>query len=76
MNEEIKSLLVQVRILEEQAQQYTDSRRQALFARAGEIKNEIALRLNRNNHRPAGTPSPETYFAGDWLTDDMRAYFQ
>ncbi|MFN0879457.1 hypothetical protein ACKWNO_01035 [Escherichia coli] len=87
MDEKIKALLSQVRILEEQANNHSGNERAELFKAAGKLKNQVAVLLNQRGKAESKIPDPQEYFgsklpdefsdyfSGDYLTDDMRDYF-
>ncbi len=89
MEEQIKALLSQVRILEEQANNHSGNERAELFKAAGKLKNQVATLLNQQGKGKAESKMPDPqeyfgsklpdefsdYFSGDYLTDDMRDYF-
>ncbi|ELL7111719.1 hypothetical protein Q4L05_001397 [Escherichia coli] len=81
MDEQIKALLNQVRILEEEANKHLGAERAELFKAAGRIKNQVATLLNQQgkgqqqqSQQGAGIPSPDEYF-GSNLTQQQRDYF-
>lgn len=91
MDEQIKALLNQIRILETEANNHSGNKRAELFKAAGKLKNQVAMLLNQQGK---GQQQPESkvpgldyfdqkldpafgdYFSGDYLTDDMRDYFE
>lgn len=79
MGEQIKALLNQVRILEEEANNHSGNERAELFKAAGRIKNQVATLLNQQGkgegHAESKTPDPNEYFSGDYLDDAMSEYF-
>ncbi|WP_250206064.1 hypothetical protein [Escherichia coli] len=88
MDEQIKALLNQVRILEEEANNHSGAERAELFKAAGKLKNQVATMLNQQGKGKAESKVPGLdyfdnkldpafgdYFSGDYLTDDMRDYF-
>ncbi|HGX8824183.1 TPA: hypothetical protein ACJIN1_003115 [Escherichia coli] len=91
MDEQIKALLNQFRILEEEANKHTGAERAELFKAAGRIKNQVATLLNQHGkgqQQPESKiPDPnayfganlpegfENYFPGDYLTPEMEFYF-
>lgn len=79
MEEQIKALLNQVRILEEEANRHSGNERAELFRAAGRIKNQVATLLNQQGkgqqQQGAGIPSPDEYF-GSNLTQQQREYFK
>lgn len=66
MEEQIKALVSQIRILETEANRHTGSQRDELFRAAGRIKNQVATLLNQQGkgqqQQGAGIPSPDEYF--------------
>ena len=90
MDEQIKALLNQVRILEEEANK-PGAPREELFKAAGRIKNQVATLLNqqgKGQQQPESkVPDPnvyfgaklpegfENYFSGDYLTPEIESYF-
>lgn len=88
MNEEIERLVKQFQILESAAADKTGAEKQALLKRAAEIKMEIIKLLPKQGQQPE-SKVPDlsyfdnkiddsafgSYFSGDYLTDDMRNYF-
>lgn len=89
MDEQVKALLNQVRILEEEANKHSGEERAELFRAAGKLKNQVATLLNQQGKgkTESKVPDPTTYFAnelpdgfgdyfaGDYLTEDQRDYF-
>lgn len=88
MDKQIKALLNQVRILEEEANKHSGAKRTELFKAAGKLKNQVATMLNQQGKGKAESKVPGLdyfdskidpafgdYFSGDYLTDDMRDYF-
>ncbi|ENZ5585163.1 hypothetical protein ACGWOR_005064 [Escherichia coli] len=91
MDEQIKALLNQVRILEEEANKHLGAERAELFKAAGRIKNQVATLLNQQGkgqqQQGSKIPDPseyfggklpegfENYFSGDYLTPEMESYF-
>lgn len=91
MDEQIRALLNQVRILEEEANKHSGNEREELFKAAGRIKNQVATLLNQQGkgqqQQESKIPDPndyfggklpegfENYFTGDYITDEQRAYF-
>lgn len=90
MDEQIKALLNQVRILEEEANKHSGAERAELFKAAGKLKNQVATLLNQHGKGKAESKVPDPnyyfganlpdgfgdYFSGDYLTPDMRDYFE
>ncbi|HDV2327255.1 TPA: hypothetical protein RHY17_004164 [Escherichia coli] len=88
MDEQIKALLNQVRILEEEANK-PGAPRAELFKAAGRIKNQVATLLNQPGKGKAESKVPdpnvyfsaqlpegfESYFPGDYLTPEIESYF-
>ena len=79
MDEQIKALVNQIRILESEANRHTGSQRAELFRAAGRIKDQVATLLNQQGkgqqQQGAGIPSPDEYF-GSNLTQQQREYFK
>ncbi|EQA4728193.1 hypothetical protein ACX3LR_004620 [Escherichia coli] len=91
MDEQIKALLNQFRILEEEANKHTGAERAALFKAAGRIKNQVATLLNQQGkgqqQQGGKVPDPSeyfgaklpegftNYFSGDYLTPEIESYF-
>lgn len=89
MDEQIKALVSQIRILETEANNHTGNERAELFKAAGKLKNQVATLLNQQGKgkTESKVPDPTTYFAnelpdgfgdyfaGDYLTEDQRDYF-
>ncbi|WP_097418702.1 hypothetical protein [Escherichia coli] len=89
MDEQIKALLNQVRILEEEANKHSGAERAELFKAAGRIKNQVATLLNQQGKGRAESKIPdpseyfgaklpegfENYFPGDYLTPEIEDYF-
>lgn len=89
MDEQIRALLNQVRILEEEANKHSGAERAELFKAAGRIKNQVATLLNQPGKGKAESKIPdpneyfggklpegfENYFSGDYLTPEMESYF-
>ncbi|EJY0868396.1 hypothetical protein OE983_000992 [Escherichia coli] len=89
MDEQIKALLNQVRILEEEANNHSGNERAELFKAAGRIKNQVATLLNQQGkgHAESRIPDPNeyfsaqlpdgfgNYFSGDYLTPEIEDYF-
>ncbi|MFN1928923.1 hypothetical protein [Escherichia coli] len=79
MDEQIKALLNQFRILEEEANKHTGAERAALFKAAGRIKNQVATLLNQQGkgqqqQQGSKVPDPTTYF-GSKLPKGFENYF-
>lgn len=78
MDEQIKALVNQIRILESEANRHTGNQRAELFRAAGRIKDQVATLLNQQGkgqqQQGAGIPSPDEYF-GSNLTQQQREYF-
>ncbi|RFQ36478.1 hypothetical protein CRD82_04405 [Escherichia coli] len=90
MDEQIKALLNQVRILEEEANKHSGAERAELFKAAGKLKDQVATLLNQHDK---GQQQPESkipgldyfdnklddafgdYFSGDYLTPEIESYF-
>lgn len=88
MDEQIKALLNQIRILEAEANNHTGNERAELFKAAGKLKNQIATLLNQQGkgkteskvpdpteYFGAKLPGFEDYFSGDYLTPEIEDYF-
>ncbi|ENJ0023379.1 hypothetical protein ABUP37_000874 [Escherichia coli] len=89
MDEQIRALLNQVRILEEEANKHSGAERAELFKAAGRIKNQVATLLNQPGKGKAESKIPdpndyfvsklpegfENYFSGDYLTPEIEDYF-
>ncbi len=88
MDEQIKALLNQVRILEEEANKHSGAERAELFKAAAKVKMEVIKLLPKQGQQPESkVPDPTTYFAnelpdgfgdyfaGDYLTEEQRDYF-
>lgn len=91
MDEQIRALLNQVRILEEEANKHSGAERAELFKAAGRIKNQVATLLNQQGkgqqQQGSKIPDPseyfgsklpegfENYFSGDYLTPEIEDYF-
>ncbi len=89
MDEQIKALLNQVRLLEEEAGKHSGDERAELFRAAGRIKNQVATLLNQPGKGKAESKIPdpneyfsaqlpegfENYFPGDYLTPEIESYF-
>lgn len=80
MDEQIKALLNQVRILEEEANK-PGAPRDELFRAAGRIKNQVATLLNQQGkgqqqgqQQESKIPDPTTYF-GEALPTGFENYF-
>lgn len=91
MDEQIKALLSQIRILEEEANKHSGAERAELFKAAGKLKNQVATLLNQRGkgqqQQGSKIPDPEeyfssklpegfgNYFSGDYLTPEIESYF-
>ena len=88
MDEQIKALLNQVRILEQAATEKTGTERQELQKAAARVKMQIIKLLPKQGQQPESKiPAPttyfgaklpegfENYFSGDYLTQQQRDYF-
>ena len=89
MDEQIKALLNQIRILEAEANNPTGNERAELFKAAGKLKNQVATLLNKqgkgkteskipdpNDYFGAKLPEGfEDYFPGDYLNPEIEDYF-
>ncbi|EKE9512796.1 hypothetical protein OXO72_004705 [Escherichia coli] len=90
MDEQIKALLNQIRILETEANNHTGNERAELFKAAGKLKNQVATLLNQQGkgqqQQGGKVPDPSAYFGAklpegfenyfnDYLTPEMESYF-
>ncbi len=88
MDEQIKALLNQVRILEEEANKHSGAERAELFKAAAKVKMEVIKLLPKQGQKPESkVPDPseyfgaklpegfESYFSGDYLTPEIESYF-
>lgn len=91
MDEQIKALISQIRILETEANnKHTPAERAELFRAAGRIKNQVATLLNQQGkgqqQQESKVPGLDyfdnkldpafgNYFSGDYLTPEMESYF-
>ncbi|EME5154239.1 hypothetical protein VYV02_004471 [Escherichia coli] len=88
MDEKIKALLNQVRILEEEANKHSGAERAELFKAAAKVKMEVIKLLPKQGQQTESkVPDPnayfgaklpegfENYFSGDYLTQQQREYF-
>lgn len=88
MDEQIKALLNQVRILEEEANKHSGAERAELFRAAAKVKMEVIKLLPKQGQQPESKiPDPneyfsaqlpegfENYFPGDYLTPEIESYF-
>lgn len=91
MDEQIKALVSQIRILETEANNHTGNERAELFKAAGKLKNQVATLLNQQGkgqqQQESKIPDPseyfgaklpegfENYFSGDYLTQEIESYF-
>lgn len=88
MDEQVKALLNQVRILEEEANKHSGEPRAELFKAAAKVKMEVIKLLPKQGQQPESKiPDPttyfgaklpegfENYFSGDHLTQQQRDYF-
>ena len=74
MDEQIKALLNQVRILEEEANK-PGAPRAELFKAAAKVKMEVIKLLPKQGQQPESkVPDPDAYF-GDYLTKQQRDWF-
>ena len=90
MDEQIKALLNQIRILETEANNHTGNERAELFKAAGKLKNQVATLLNQQGRGKAESKVPDpneyfganlpdgfgNYFSGDYLTPEIESYFE
>ncbi|EFD6892219.1 hypothetical protein FUT40_22145 [Escherichia coli] len=67
MDEQIKALVSQIRILETEANNHTGNERAELFKAAGKLKNQVATLLNqqgKGQQQPESkVPDPNAYFS-------------
>ncbi|HAY0542573.1 TPA: hypothetical protein JS358_000444 [Escherichia coli] len=88
MDEQIKALVSQIRILETEANNHSGNERTELFKAAGKLKNQVATLLNQQGKGKAESKVPGLdyfdnkldpafgdYFAGDYLTPEIESYF-
>ncbi|EPX6713084.1 hypothetical protein ACW16K_004544 [Escherichia coli] len=89
MDEQIKALLNQVRILEEEANKHSGAERAELFKAAAKVKMEVIRLLPKQGQQQQESKIPdpttyfgaklpegfENYFSGDYLTQQQRDYF-
>ena len=88
MDEQIKALLNQIRILEAEANNHTGNERAELFKAAGKLKNQVATLLNKQGKGKTESkiPDPNDYFGAklpegfenyfdNYLTDEQKSYF-
>lgn len=90
MDEQIKALVSQIRILETEANSHTGNDRAELFKAAGKLKNQVATLLNQQGkgqqQQESKVPGLDyfdnkldpafgNYFSGDYLTPEMESYF-
>ena len=88
MDEQIKALLNQVRILEEEANKHSGAERAELFRAAAKVKMEVIKLLPKQGQQPESkipdlneyfsAQLPEgfgNYFPGDYLTSEIESYF-
>lgn len=91
MEEQIKALVSQIRILETEANNHTGNERAELFKAAGKLKNQVATLLNQQGkgqqQQESKIPDPseyfgaklpegfDDYFSGDYLTPEIESYF-
>lgn len=91
MDEQIKALVSQIRVLETEANNHTGNERAELFRAAGKLKNQVATLLNQQGkgqqQQGSKIPDPseyfgsklpegfENYFSGDYLTPEIESYF-
>ncbi|EFC9735409.1 hypothetical protein E6E07_09285 [Escherichia coli] len=89
MDEQIKALLNQVRILEEEANRHSGAERAELFKAAAKVKMEVIKLLPKQGQQQqqgSKIPDPSDYFGsklpegfenyfGDYLTPEMESYF-
>lgn len=89
MDGQIKALLNQVRILEEEANKHSGAERAELFKAAAKVKMEVIKLLPKQGQQQQESKIPdpttyfgaklpegfENYFSGDYLTQQQRDYF-
>ncbi|EFA9349931.1 hypothetical protein C0P55_003116 [Escherichia coli] len=89
MDEQIKALLNQIRILETEANNHSGNERAELFKAAGKLKNQVATLLNQQGKGKAESKIPdpseyfgaklpegfENYFPGDYIDPEIEDYF-
>lgn len=77
MDEQIKALVNQIRILETEANNHTGNERAELFKAAGKLKNQVATLLNQQGKgQKQGSKIPDwSEYFGDNLTQPQREYF-
>lgn len=89
MDGQIKALLNQVRILEEEANKHSGAERAELFKAAAKVKMEVIKLLpKQGQQQESKIPDPndyfgaklpegfeDNYFSGDYLTQQQRDYF-
>lgn len=76
MDEQVKALLNQVRILEEEANKHSGAERAELFKAAAKVKMEVIKLLpKQGQQQESKIPDPNDYFSGDYLTQQQRDYF-
>ncbi|HGT7978690.1 TPA: hypothetical protein ACM5MB_004673 [Escherichia coli] len=88
MDGQIKALLNQVRILEEEANKHSGAERAELFKAAAKVKMEVIKLLpKQGQQQESKIPDPndyfgaklpegfENYFPGDYLTPEIEDYF-
>lgn len=79
MDEQIKALVSQIRILETEANNHTGNERAELFKAAGKLKNQVATLLNQQGkgqqqQQESKIPDPNDYF-GAKLPEGFEDYF-
>lgn len=79
MEEQIKALVSQIRILETEANNHTGTERAELFKAAGKLKNQVATLLNQQGKgqqqgQQHKAPDPASYF-GSKLPEGFENYF-
>lgn len=87
MDEQIKALLNQVRILEEEANKHSGAERSELFKAAAKVKMEVIKLLpKQGQQQESKIPDPNDYFGAklpegfenyfdNYLTDEQKSYF-
>ncbi|HBD9982809.1 TPA: hypothetical protein KLH15_003539 [Shigella sonnei] len=79
MDEQIKALLNQVRILEEEANKHSGAERAELFKAAGKLKDQVATLLNQHGkgqqQQESKVPDPNIYFGAKLPEGFEEGYF-
>lgn len=79
MDEQIKALVSQIRILETEANNHSGTQRAELFRAAGKLKNQVATLLNQQGKgqqqgQESKIPDPASYFGAN-LPEGFENYF-